>query len=166
MPGRVPGRLEKLSPKIVGKFQNGCSKFLCRQWSKPEHIAGEIRDFRRDEFAAGLKIKVSEVPSFVVSNWTAPCLIPVQVQDGQNSMPTWAMHDSMQSVAAVLGPVFTYSKGKLHLEETKRTGQLSRENHNLYHKLSVLLQDKVDERDLRPMSCPCRAELHVGSIGI
>ena len=62
----------------------------------------------------------------------------------------------MQSAAVVINPVFTYSKGKLHLEEQKPVNLLAKGNHNLDWQFSILFKEKSDDRDLRPMVYPGR----------
>ena len=60
----------------------------------------------------------------------------------------------MQSAALVINPVFTYSKGKLHLEEGKLVDLLAKGNHNLDWQFSIIFKGKSDDRDLRPMVYP------------
>ena len=62
----------------------------------------------------------------------------------------------MQSAAVVINPVFTYSKGQLHLEEQKPVDLLAKGNHNLDWQFSILFKEKSDDRDLRPMVYPGR----------
>ena len=135
-------------------FLEGCVKFTC--WTNPEGIIGEIMNFRRDMVARKLGCEVSKIPALVFLNWSAPCLIASTVYDAQSNVLAWATNDNMQSVGIVLYPVFTYAKGKLHLEETKVTNQLTRANHNIDIQFSILFADQVDGRDLRPMVYPGR----------
>ena len=46
----------------------------------------------------------------------------------------------MQSAAVVINPVFTYSKGKLNLEEQKPGDLLAKGNHNLDWQFSILFR--------------------------
>ena len=116
---------------LAKKYLHGCTKFLCWQGQKTEAIIGDVLDYKRDEIGQKLNITPSEIPAIIFLNWAAPSLIPAPVQESQIGMLTWALHDNMQSVAVVTAPVFTYNRGKLHLDETKMLEQLSKGNHNL-----------------------------------
>ena len=98
-------------------FLNKCSKLTLWEPQRPETTVGEIMDFRRDNIASKLAITPGSIPSLLVLNWAAPCLVPIPIQDNQISVLTWALSENMQSAAVVINPVFTYKKGKLHLEE-------------------------------------------------
>jgi hypothetical protein len=135
-------------------FLDATIKFSC--WSSPESVIGEIMNFRRDTIARKLGCEVAKIPIVCFLNWGAPCLISVGVQDAQFNVLAWVTNDNMQSVGVVLYPVFTYQKGKLHLEESKVTQQLTKANHNIDVQFSVLFSDQVDARDLRPMVYPGR----------
>ena len=80
----------------------------------------------------------------------------IEKNEAQTNVLCWAMSDNMQSIALVLTPVFTYNKGKLHIEETKIMECLTKGNHNLDWQFIVQFKDKVDERDMRPMVYPGR----------
>ena len=114
--------------------------------------AGEIMDFRRDNIATKLAITPGSIPSLLVLN----CLVPIPIQDNQISVLSWALSDNMQSAAVVINPVFTYTKGKLHVEEQKLVDLLAKGNHNLDWQFSILFREKSDDRDLRPMVYPGR----------
>lgn len=141
---------------LAKKYLHGCTKFLCWQGQKTEAIIGDILDYKRDEIGEKLNITPSEIPAMIFLNWAAPSLIPALVQESQIGMVTWALHDNMQSVAVVTAPVFTYNKGKLHLDETKMLEQLSKGNHNLDWQFSIQFKDRSDERDMRPLNYPGR----------
>ena len=49
----------------------------------------------------------------------------------------------MQSAVVVINPVFTYSKGKLHLEDRKPVDLLAKGNHNLGWQFSILFKEKT-----------------------
>ena len=83
-------------------------------------------------------------------------MVPIPIQDHQISVLSWALSENMQSAAVVINPVFTYSKGKLHLEEQKPVNLLAKGNHNLDWQFSILFKEKSDDRDLRPMVYPGR----------
>jgi hypothetical protein len=125
-------------------------------WNTPESIIGEIMNFRRDYIARKLGCDTAKIPIVCFLNWSAPCVISSTVQDAQCNVLSWVTNDNMQSVGVVLYPVFTYQKGKLHLEESKVTQQLTKANHNLDIQFSVLFAEQVDARDLRPMVYPGR----------
>ena len=78
-----------------------------------------------------LAVATSDVPSLLVFNWAAPCLVPIHTQDNQISVLSWALSENMQSAAVVINPVFTYTRGKLHVEEQKLANLLAKGNHNL-----------------------------------
>ena len=80
----------------------------------------------------------------------------IEKNEAQTNVLCWAMSDNMQSIALVLTPVFTYNKGKLHIEETKIMECLTKGNHNIDWQFIVQFKDKVDERDMRPMVYPGR----------
>ena len=113
-------------------------------------------DFRQDNIASKLAIPSSSIPSLLVLNWAAPCLVPVPIQDNQISVLSWAPSENMQSADVVINPVFTYNKGKLHLEEGKLVDLLAKGNHNLDCQFSIIFKEKSDDRDLRPMVYPGR----------
>ena len=113
-------------------------------------------DFRRDNIASKLAIQASSIPSLLVLNWATPCLVSIPIQDNQISLLSWALNENMQSAAVVINPVFTYNKGKLHLEEGKLVDLLAKGNHNLDWQFSIIFKEKNDDRDLRPMVYPGR----------
>ena len=78
-------------------------------------------NFRRDNVGWKMGINPSEIPALVHLNWTSPSLIPGSMQDRQVTVLTWALQDHIQSSALAMMPVFTHNKGKLHLEETKKS---------------------------------------------
>ena len=125
-------------------------------WDTAEKGIAEVMNFKRNIIQSKLALQPHEVPQAVILNNAAPCLIPSSVQDMQISVLTWALHDNMQSAAATISPVFTYSKGKLHIEESKFINQLTRGNHNLDTFFTVNFKEQADVRDLRPMVYPGR----------
>ena len=140
---------------MASAFIDGSCKLMTWEKEKPEAAIGEIMNYRR-EIAAKLGVDGGAVPSIVFLNWASPSAIAVSVQESQLGTLTWALADNMQSVALALSPVFTYSKGKLHVEEAKMLDMLARGNHNLDWQFSVVFKEKSDERDLRPMVYPGR----------
>ena len=137
-------------------FLKKCTKLTLWEPQRPETTVGEIMDFRRDNIASKLAITPSSIPSLLALNWAAPCLVPIPVQDNQISVLSWALSENMQSAAVVINPVFTYNKGKLHLEEGKLVDLLAKGNHNLDWQFSIIFKEKSDDRDLRPMVYPGR----------
>ena len=53
-------------------------------------------------------------------------------------------------------PIFTYNKGRLHLEESKCMNLLTRGNHNLDWPFMLAFKEKTHEADMRPMVYPGR----------
>ena len=97
-----------------------------------------------------------DIPYIIFGNWTAPALMHASVQEASVQILTWGLHDNLNSVGVALGPVFTYNKGKLHLEEAKLLESLAGGQHNLDWQFSVVFGQKCDQRDLRPMVYPGR----------
>ena len=116
----------------------------------------EIIDFRRDTITSKLGVAAHDVPSVLALNWAAPCMVPIHIQDNQISVLSWALSENEQSAAVVINPVFTYTRGKLHVEEQKLVNLLARGNHNLDWQFSILFREKSDDRDLSPMVYPGR----------
>ena len=137
------------------KFLSGCCLFLTWQGVKAENIIGDILNFKRDKLKF-LNVASQGACQLAIWNATAPSLMCAELQVQQCSVLAWALHDSMQSVGIVLMPVFTYNKGKLHLEETKMIDQLTKGNHNIDWQFCIQFTDQCDERDLRPMNYPGR----------
>ena len=137
-------------------FMHSYTKLLAWEGSQQQQIIAEIMNFRRDQVALKLGADVGNIPSVVVLNWASPCLIPAANQSSQMGVLTWALHDNMQSLGVAVSPAFTYSKGKLHLEESKMIQQLSMGNHNLDVQFSILFKSQCDTRDQRPMVYPSR----------
>ena len=103
----------------------------------------EIMDFRQDAITSKLGVVTRDVPSLLALNWAAPCMVPIHIQDNQISVLSWALSENMQSAAVVINPVFTYSKGKLNLEEQKPVDLLAKGNHNLDWQFSILFKEKT-----------------------
>ena len=100
------------------------------QAAKGEEIIADILNFKRDKLKF-LNVAAQGACQIAILNAAAPCMIPSTTQAQQMSVLCWALHDNMQSVGIVLMPVFTYDKGKLHLEETRMIEQLTKGNHNI-----------------------------------
>ena len=113
-------------------------------------------DWRRDNIERRLGAPPNSVPNLVFLNWTAPALVKSEFLDCHISVLSWALHESTQSMALALQPVFTYNRGKLRLEEKKMLECLNKGSHNLDRQFSVLFSEKSSDRDLRPMCYPGR----------
>ena len=145
-------RLErkKQCEEAADKLLRGTVKLVTTKDS--EKIIADIMNFKRDN----IRSKVGgpggdEIPNVVILNWTAPCMVPVSMQTSQLGVLSWALQDCMQSVAAVLNPIYTYTKGKLHLEEAKMLSMLGQGNHNLDMGFGMCFTDPQDSRDDRPL---------------
>ena len=55
-----------------------------------------------------------------------------------------------------VAPVFSYTRGKLILEETKMINLLQQGHHNLDYNFQILFKDQKDTRDERPLGYNCR----------
>ena len=139
-------------------FVQSCCKFLTWESGqcKAEQIIGEIMNYKREHIAKKVGCNSSEIPALLFLNWASPSLIPGVVQDAQMSVLGWALHDNMQSCGLAFSPVFAYSQGKLHLEESKMVNQLTKGNHNIDIQFSLIFGEQCDARDLRPMVYPGR----------
>lgn len=137
-------------------FMDNTSCLLNWQCGPPEMVISAIMNFKRDVITRKTGADKHLVPSVVFLNWSAPCLVPAQNQDGQVQVLSWILNENMQSCGLVLYPVFTYMKGRLHLEESRATSQLVKGNHNIDTQFSVLFSSQCDARDLRPMVYPGR----------
>ena len=120
----------------------------------PQALIADFMKFKKDTVMS--KVGDGLIPSVVLLNWAAPCQIPVKLQEAQTALLTFVLNDEMQSVGMALSPVFSYTKGKLHLEETKMIKQLTQGNHSIDCAFSVIFKDQVDSRDERPMVYPGR----------
>ena len=145
----------KKGQDLAENLLSACTRLLT--WGdKVEGNIADIMNYRRDYIARQLGLKEEKIPMLMLLNWAAPCLIPAALQEQQKSVLTWGLHDNMQSCAIVIAPVFTYSRGKLHMGEKKMLEQLSEGNHNLDWQFSIVYKEKADDRDMRPMMYPCR----------
>ena len=99
---------------------------------------------------------VAEVPTVVLMNWTAPCLLPSARQRDHSNVLAWALHDNVNSVGVVFSPTFSYNRGKTFLEEHTGYEMLLQGGHNLDHQFSLIFSDRCDQRDSRPLVYPAR----------
>ena len=99
---------------------------------------------------------VSDVPSLVLINWTAPCLLPAQRQKDHANVLAWALHDNANSCGIILSPTFSYQKGKTSLEEHAALNVLAQMGFNLDYQFSLLYAERCDLRDARPLLYPAR----------
>jgi hypothetical protein len=134
-------------------FLDSCVQLVT--WTNEADVIGECMQFKR-KIQTKIGASMDDLVNIPILNCSAPCMLPAQYASGQVGVLTWALNDNLRSCAIALMPVFTYSKGKLHLEEQKLITQLARGNHNLDYQFSVLFKDQVDHRDERPMVYPGR----------
>ena len=124
-----------------------------RTWStkRPEVSISEIMNLKR-LITSKSSCPGEDICFLIFFNATVPSLIPKDIYKQQVSVLTWALNDSMASMALVLLPTFVYSKGKLPLEEKQLMERLlGNGNHNVDWSFHVLFGNRVDPRDMRPM---------------
>ncbi|CAK9028727.1 unnamed protein product [Durusdinium trenchii] len=120
-------------------------------WQKKVELAiAEIMNAKRD-VTQKLSVPADEIYTLVWWNVTSPCLIPAHIYQQSVSLLAWALNDQMKSMALVLMPTFSYSKGKLVLEESQLLQKLSAGNHNIDWQWHLLFSERSDARDLRPL---------------
>ena len=142
--------LEEHAETVMGAWCEICV------WEDSNRAIGEVMTFKRAKILTKVGGSCEEIANVPFLNWSAPCMVSAKQQDDQATVLTWALQDQMQSAAVVVGPVFTYHKGRLHLEETKVLAQLSKGNHNLDYTFSLTYTEQTDTRDERPMVYPGR----------
>ncbi len=131
-------------------FLSSCVKLTV--WSgKVEDVVAEVIAFKRDSIQKKVGVNAADVPTLSVLNWAAPCALPQDVIDKQSTVVTWSLHESTKNCTAVILPVFTYNRGKLHLDEIKALTSLASGGHNLDFPFSMVFSHQSDPRDLRPM---------------
>ncbi|CAK9096491.1 unnamed protein product [Durusdinium trenchii] len=139
-------------------FVEGCVRLLCWENSKgSDTLLPQILAFRMEVMKklrnSGI---VAEVPTVVLMNWTAPCLLPSARQRDHSNVLAWALHDNVNSVGVVFSPTFSYNRGKTFLEEHTGYEMLLQGGHNLDHQFSLIFSDRCDQRDSRPLVYPAR----------
>ena len=139
----------------VQLFLNGCVR-LTTWGKKAEEAIADLLSFKREVIQKKVGVNPADVPMVTILNWCSLCQIPVEIQDFQNSAVTWSLHENTNNCAAVLLPVYTLKKGRLHLEEIKALNALSQGGHNMDFTCSIVFKDQSDPRDMRPMLYPMR----------
>ena len=143
----------------VENYVDGCFHFLSWEAAKSsDSLIPQILSYRVDTLK---KIRCgptncSDVPTVVLMNWTAPCLLPNTRQKDHSNVLAWALHDNSQSVGMIFFPTFSYKKGKTCLEEHAALNTLTGGGHNLDHQFSLLYSERCDQRDSRPLLYPAR----------
>ena len=138
------------------KHLRGLVRLIVMDRLKPEQVIGEIMSFKREIADKMSCTNSKDLPCVFYLNWTAPCLIKEEFQHIQIGCMSWGISENMQSVGVVNSPVFTYNKGRLHLEESKCSELLTKGNHNIDVSFYMNFTDKQDGRDGRPMVYPGR----------
>ena len=104
--------------KATEVFFNGCLRLVVWEKKSPEKAISEILDFKRQVIRKKTSLhNLDQITHVVWMNCATPCLITTDIQHSMAQVLSWALHDQMQSVGLMLSPVWTYLKGKLHLED-------------------------------------------------
>ena len=144
--------------QAVENYVDGCCRLVTWEGVRSaDALIPQILQYRMDA-SKKLKVKVTvgEIPTVVLMNWTAPCIMPANRQTEHASVLSWAMHDNPNSCALIFSLVFSHQKGKTFLEENTALQILSHGGHNLDNQFSLLFQDRCDQRDGRPLLYPAR----------
>jgi len=132
-------------------YINNSLKILVWDRRKCETAIAEVMNYKK-ELSQKHGYKLDDISHLVFWNCSAPCLIPAPIVKNSVSLLTWALNDQMRSVALILSPTFTYSKGKLILEEQSLLNDVAMAgNHVLDWIFTLVFGSKSDARDLRPM---------------
>ncbi|CAK9112393.1 unnamed protein product, partial [Durusdinium trenchii] len=140
--------------QTVENYVEGCVRFLTWEAHKSaDSLIPQLLNFRMEALK---KLRnqpqpgsVSDVPSLVLINWTAPCLLPAQRQKDHANVLAWALHDNANSCGIILSPTFSYQKGKTSLEEHAALNVLAQMGFNLDYQFSLLYAERCDLRDAR-----------------
>ncbi|CAK9018185.1 Uncharacterized protein SCF082_LOCUS13970 [Durusdinium trenchii] len=126
-------------------------------WDKrrAEQSIAECMNFKR-EVCQQQGISPDDMYTLLYWNCSAPCLMPSASYNNATNVVAWALNDQMRSTALILTRTFSYSKGKVFLEEQNLLQKLSAGNHILDWQFHLLFSNKPDARDLRPMVYPGR----------
>ena len=146
--------IKKACQDAATHFMRSCIKLVT--WSTSHYAIAEIMNFKRDTITARTGFQDNAISHIPLLNWSAPCTIKDQIQQHEIDVLSWALAENMQSCAIVLAPVFSYNKGRVHLEEQKMVKLLANANHNIDCQMVVLFTEQCDQRDDRPMVHPGR----------
>lgn len=139
------------------QFVDTCCKLVVWDGKKAELTVAEAAKFKREMLQkCGAAGQPDRLPALVFLNYTSPCLIYAEHFAAHQHVLTWAMHESGHGVGLLLAPVFTYNKGRIHLEEQKLLTMFGNAHLNMDTHFSLLYQEKADTRDCRPMTYPGR----------
>ncbi|CAK9068414.1 unnamed protein product [Durusdinium trenchii] len=143
----------------VEGFVDGCVRLPCWENMKgADSLIPQILAFRQDMLK---KLRTQstaavDVPTVVLMNWTAPCLLAASRQKDHSNVLAWALHDNTNSCGVIFSPTFSWNKGKTFLEEHAAMQVLLSGGHNLDFQFSLLFSERCDQRDTRPLLYPAR----------
>ena len=123
-------------------------------WGESDQMVAEIIGFKRDHVKP--KTGASDVPILGYFNNTAPCMVNTDINTKIQGLLGWMLSENQSSACIALSPVFTWTKGKLHLEEKRMLTDLESGNHNLDHAFYLKFKECGDARDERRMIYPGR----------
>ena len=147
--------LKEAARDAVNKYVGSVVKL--HVFDSAEKTIAAIMQFKREHIQPRLgDLGPDDVPQLPIVNWAAPCMLQKGFQAGQTQILTWALNENMKGVAVVVAPVFSYTRGKLILEETKMVNLLQQGHHNLDYNFQILFKEQKDTRDERPMGYNCR----------
>lgn len=116
-------------------------------------IIGAVMSFKK-EIASRHVMNSSDIPCLVYKNMTTG-MNPRALHAAGDEVMAWSLMENTNSVGAALMPVFGYSPGKLHLDETAALEALTKANHNIDISFYLNFEKKIDMRDvLRPLVIP------------
>ena len=85
-------------------------------------------------------------------NWMAPCTISAKFKEAQARLLGTLVSDCNNALALVLSPTFTHYKGQLWMQEQSCNKSLANQGLNLDKTFMILLKDRQDARDSRPLN--------------
>ena len=136
-------------------FLNRSLRLVVFDKRRAEQSIAEVMNFKR-EVCQQQGVNAKDMYNLVYWNCSAPCLMPQASYQAANTVLAWALNEQMKSAALIMTPTFSYSKGKVFLEEQALLQKLASGNHVLDWQFHLLFSNKPDVRDLRPMVYPGR----------
>ena len=115
-----------------------------------------ILDSRRDFGKRLGGVEAHCIPFVALWNMSAPTVFSVGIQKAQLSTISWTICDNLNSLGLVLMPVHHNQPSKRYLQESALLTKMSKINCSFDEMFSILLTDKSDKRDNRPMTYPGR----------
>ena len=85
-------------------------------------------------------------------NWTAPCGIPAKLKEAQSNLLGTLSAESHHFLGLFLSPAFTHYKGQLWMAEQACYKSLAGQQLSFDKSFLVLLRDRQDARDSRPLN--------------